>query len=270
MSESVVLYHFWPSLCSQKVRLVLAEKKVPYRSELINIGPPMENYSPAYAAINPRMVVPTLVIGEEIIVDSAKIVVEIDRRFPGPDLAADHTEVRDLVSLADGLQIREITYARRTGILGFLVKGSFEKRLQILETNRLAHPSLAHLYEARLEDVRRWREVSSSDESIEKRRAEVLQALAEIERALGGGEFLTPHGYSVADAVWTVMLARLKFMGFQGRFGPRTRDYYARVRARPSFHDAQVWDRIKPWVMLPIVAGVIGHRLGISRRTPVA
>jgi tetrachloro-p-hydroquinone reductive dehalogenase len=47
----VELFHFPPSLCSQKVRLALAEKGVVYDARLVNIGPVLENYEPWYARI---------------------------------------------------------------------------------------------------------------------------------------------------------------------------------------------------------------------------
>jgi tetrachloro-p-hydroquinone reductive dehalogenase len=259
----VVLHHFWPSLCSQKVRLALAEKHVAYRSELVNIGPPMENYKPAYARLNPRMVVPTLVIGDEVITDSARIVVEIDRRFDSPDLGSDGDDVKRWIALQDGLEIREIAYGRRRGLIGFLTKGTFDRRIEVLTAYRDANPDLADLYNARLDDVRRWKEVSSTPAEVDARREKVCEALENVDHALETREFLAGETYSLADVVWTVMLARLKFMGFTEQFGPRTLAYYARMKTRPSFAEGQVWERVKPMVMLPLIARVLAHRLGL-------
>lgn len=80
------LFHILPSSCSQKVRLVLAEKQVPYTGKLVNIGPAMENYEPWYVRLNPRAVVPTLVHGETVITDSARILRYVDDTFDGPSL----------------------------------------------------------------------------------------------------------------------------------------------------------------------------------------
>jgi tetrachloro-p-hydroquinone reductive dehalogenase len=223
----------------------------------------MENYAPEYARLNPRMVVPTLVLGDEVITDSARIVVEIDRRFDGPDLGADREDVAHWVALQDGLEIREIAYGRRPGLIGFLAKGSFDRRIEVLTARRDANPDLADLYEARLDDVRQWKHVSSTPEEVDARREKVDAALAEMEAALDH-DFLAGDTYSLADVTWTVMLARLKFMGFVDRWGKRTKAYYARMKARPSFDEAQVWERVKPMVMLPLVARVVAHRLGFG------
>jgi len=263
--EDVVLYHFPPSLCSQKVRVVLEEKGVGYTSKLVNIGPPMENYEPWYARLNPGLVVPTLVVSEEAITNSARIVAEIDARFDGPDLKAGDPDVQRWVALQDGLKIREIGYAPQRGLLGWLTKGSFEKRRTILERNRTEHPELAHLYEARLRDVATWKETSFSEDEVARLRAAVLDALAQVEGRLHDGEFLAGDTYTLADAVWTVMLARCKFMGFAKSWGPATAAYYQRMKQRPSFETGDVWERPKPRVMLPLIWGVIKVNLGLAR-----
>ena len=48
-------YGCYGSFCTQKVYLTLAEKDVTANRRMINIGPPMENYEPWYARINPRL-----------------------------------------------------------------------------------------------------------------------------------------------------------------------------------------------------------------------
>ena len=264
--EAPILYHFWPSLCSQKVRLALAEKGVAYTSRLVNIGPPMENYEPWYARIHPGMVVPALQVGDEVITDSARIVVEVDRRFPGPDLRHDDPRVQELIALQDGLSIRELGYAKRSGLLGFLSRGALDQRLRVLTERRDANPDLAPLYEARLADVRTWKDVTLSDDALAARRAEVLDALAALEAALEGADDDAPGlvgAWSLADVVWTVVAARLRFMGFTPHMGPRTLRWYARAKARPTFEEAQVWERVRPTVMAPIVGQVLLKRLGM-------
>lgn len=56
----VTLYDFPPSLCSQKVRLALAEKHVSYMNRFVDIEVRMQNYDPDYLRLNPHGVVPTL------------------------------------------------------------------------------------------------------------------------------------------------------------------------------------------------------------------
>ena len=51
------LYHYWSSVCSQKVRMCLAEKALDWESRHVDIFA-FENYEPAYTRLNPKAVVP--------------------------------------------------------------------------------------------------------------------------------------------------------------------------------------------------------------------
>ena len=47
------LYHYWSSVCSQKVRMRLAEKGLDWESRHVDIFA-FENYEPAYTSSIPR------------------------------------------------------------------------------------------------------------------------------------------------------------------------------------------------------------------------
>lgn len=260
--ERPTLYHFPPSLCSQKVRLALREKGVAFDERLVNIGPRMENYEAWYARINPRMVVPTLEVGGEYWTDSASIVRRIDETFDGPDLGVGTPEVEDLIRRQDGLQIREIAYSKTTGLVAVLAKGSFEKRLSVLAQRREENPDLAQRYQERIDDVRRWKAVSTTPEQAAAAREKLDRTLATLEDAVGTNQFLAGERYTLADVTWTVILARMRFMKVP--LGGHLRAYYARMKARPSFRSADIWERAKPLRLAPIIAGVVAHRLGLG------
>ena len=80
----VKLYQFPASLCSQKVRLALVEKGVEHRQQFVDIELRMQNYEPWYVRLNPHAVVPTLVHGDRVVTDSARIIQHIDETFGGP------------------------------------------------------------------------------------------------------------------------------------------------------------------------------------------
>jgi tetrachloro-p-hydroquinone reductive dehalogenase len=88
--SDVVVYNIPPSLCSQKVRLVLVEMGVPFRNHWMDIGPTAENYEPWYVKLNPKCVVPTLVHGDEVVTDSAVIMRYVAETFEGPTLIRRH------------------------------------------------------------------------------------------------------------------------------------------------------------------------------------
>src|SRR5262245_37532146 len=81
-----VLYHSPYSTCSQKVRLVLAEKGIDFTSREISFARD-EQRSPEYLKINPNGVVPTLVHDGEPMTDSSCIMEYLDEVAPDPPLS---------------------------------------------------------------------------------------------------------------------------------------------------------------------------------------
>ena len=66
------LYHFGFSTCSQKVRLVLAEKGLDFESHEVNLISG-EQHNPEYVKLNPHHVVPTLVDQGQVLIESTLI-----------------------------------------------------------------------------------------------------------------------------------------------------------------------------------------------------
>lgn len=249
---SVVLYHHPGSLCSQKVRLALAEKGVPYEARVIDIGPRCENYEPWYVRLNPGAVVPTLVHDGRPVTDSARIVRYIDEHFEGPPLRASTEAGRAIeaewLGRADGVPMRELSYGRVRGPFGWLLRRSDRVRLRKLERLRDANPDLRGAYEAKMRAIRAWFDVSRSPAGVAEITARVSALLSELDAHLAGREFINGERYGVADTLWTVVLARLFVLGLGGEIAarPRVLACYERMKARPSFAAASVWDRT-PW-----------------------
>ena len=265
-TTGVVLFHFWPSLCSQKVRLVLAEKNVSYESRLVNIGPPLENYDPAYVRLNPGAVIPTLAVDGEIVTDSMRIMHEIDRRFPEPALLPepDHPaaeRVERLLRLQNVFPFREHAYGTLTGFLRVATRASMRWRIRKLKRMKRTAPDLAIAYDRKLADVEKWNVTMRDETEVARldRRAQAL--LDELEQALSASRFLGGEKYSLADAAWTVIVSRLDMQGRRDWWAdgrrPHVDCWYGRMRERPSYRAATIWDRLHLGVMLPIVARVL-------------
>ena len=73
------LYNFPMSTCSQKVRIVLAEKGLDWVDHRIESG---DHLKPGYLQLNPNGVVPTLVHDGVPIIDSSVICEYLDEVFP--------------------------------------------------------------------------------------------------------------------------------------------------------------------------------------------
>ena len=79
------LYHSGLTTCSKQVRHCLREKGLSYQSRYVELWR-YENLSPAYLALNPNGVVPTLVHDGVPIINSFCINEYIEDSFPEPPL----------------------------------------------------------------------------------------------------------------------------------------------------------------------------------------
>jgi glutathione S-transferase len=250
--ETVVQYGFPGSLCSQKVRLTLAEKGVAYEDRFVDIELRLTNYEPWYLRLNPKGVVPTLVHGERVVTDSARILEYVDGAFEGPKLTPEHAGERERMAYwmgeQDRARMRELSYASFKGMLGLVLRRvSMPLRVRKLRTLREANPGLAELYDAKIEDVRGWRAQIRDEAEIAQIRRELEAVLRRAEEQLGKTRHLAGDAYSLADVAWTCVLARLKMLGLapslwsDGRL-PRVEAYYGELRGRPSFAAARLWE----------------------------
>jgi glutathione S-transferase len=245
VAHDVRLYHFPTSLCSQKVRLVLAEKGVTWQGTLVNIGPAHEQLQPWYARINPRQVVPTLVIDGEVITDSRHIVEAIDRRFSGPTLIPEdlRDEVLRWVELQDRLPMRELELTQAKGLVRWLRRrGLGQKRKQLRKLIE-RHPELAEIYRHKLDDIEKLEQAIGRPNAASELVDEIDVMLDGLELHLQDQPWLAGDRYTLADAVWTAIIARLQHIGFARIMAahrhPNIAAWYARVRERPSW-DAMI------------------------------
>src|SRR5712672_4285106 len=80
------LYHNNISVGAQKVRIVLAEKNVPWTNHHLSLAKG-EHLTPEFKRMNPRGVVPVLVHDGNTIVESSVICSYLDDVFPSPPLS---------------------------------------------------------------------------------------------------------------------------------------------------------------------------------------
>ena len=93
----IELYHHGSSVCAAKVRLVLAEKEIEWKSHYVDILKG-DQFNPEYLKLNPKAVVPTLIHDGNIILESTVICEYLDEVFPDlplrPASAAQRAEMR--------------------------------------------------------------------------------------------------------------------------------------------------------------------------------
>src|SRR5215204_5652147 len=84
-SMTLALYHNDMSSCAQKVRLMLAEKRLEWESRHLDLRAG-EHQQDWYIKLNPRAVVPTLIDCDIVVPESNVINEYLDERFPDPPL----------------------------------------------------------------------------------------------------------------------------------------------------------------------------------------
>lgn len=259
---SVTLYHAPPSFYSQIARLVLVEKGVPHTAKLAAAGPPVfETYAPWYMRLNPNGTIPTLVHGELAIPDSRAILDYVDAKFEGPSLTPSDAEQRAAmertIAAVYAVSVREITYGSGTaGKVGPRVNAMRITRLRKLGAR---HPDMREIYEAKQRDIEGFAAAAADPAGVEQQGQRMFALLDELERSLAGREYVAGSTYSLADVVATVAVARMLMIGKDPLANrPTLAAWYARMRSRPSFVGADIWEQFKVSRLLGMLARKLG------------
>ncbi|MEM9104778.1 MAG: glutathione S-transferase family protein [Pseudomonadota bacterium] len=235
----LLLYDHRSSICSQMTRLALVEKELSFRRRSVDIMETNEQFEAWYVALNPRAVVPTLLIDGEIVTDTVKIVNRVNA-LPGPDLSGDattHGWLNDIMALHYGV----LLYRKRLEADGSARQ--IVARGRLLQTLKTERPDIARLVDARLEGNRRFQALLKDPLAIDTHVVATHALIDRMARVLSGKPYLAGETYSLADCFATAALARFKIHGFE----PHWQDtalagYYGRMRSRSSFGDAEVID----------------------------
>lgn len=246
-AQPAQLFHSPSSYYSMIARLALTESGRPFTLTKVDIHRRMAQFEPSYVRINPHMTVPALVLPGRTIADSRDILTWAygDQPF-GP-------QVEDMVARQYRFAIDELTFScllRANPIARKIIPGKLARTRDRLIALAAANPDLADLYRQRSEvfahRVRTFdpRAVAAL---FDTRWAQAAAELAWLESVLADGRrFLCGDTYGPADVVWTVFLARMRFIrrGAEVERLPSLRRYEADMRARPSFAAADVWPSV--------------------------
>ena len=197
------LYHLPLSPYARKVRLVLAEKRLPVE---LHAEKPWER-RPEYLELNPAGTVPTLVEDNGVVIpDSAVICEYLDEAYPELPLMGDtiveRVEVRRLAAWFDGKFAVEVTQ----NLLG-------EKYMR--QQARRGNPESAAI---------------RTGYTALRYHLDYLGWLAE------NREWLAGPNLSLADFAAAAHLSCLDYIGdVDWRLSRPAKDWYARIKSRPSF-----------------------------------
>lgn len=233
-TDRALLLYNWPtSTCSQKVRLVLAEKELPFTERRLDSSK-AENLADWYLKLNENGVVPTLAHGERIIIDSSVITEYLDEVFPAVPLRP--LDVYERARMRVWRQfIDEVpTAAIRVPSYNRYIRHKWQAMSQE-DFDRLVERRTVrrHFYQSM---GREGSSVEEENAAIDKLRETVRR----MERALESGPWIMGGQFTLADVGLIPTIVRMADIGLGDLWEKNSRvaEWYARVQSRPSFAKA--------------------------------
>ena len=230
------LYHGTTSVCAIKARLILAEKNLAWDGEVLDLHRG-DQHRPDYRKLNPNAVVPTLVHDGKVVIESTLIIEYLDEAFP--DVALMPSEPYRRAQARLWMKKIDDTLHAACSTVTFAIafrKVLLKKTPEELDARFAAMPDPAYRERQRL---------SIQHGVAAPHVPPALHAFdryfGEMEQALSAAPFLAGERYSLADAAATPYVNRAAALGMDrmwiGR-RPHVEEWFARMRARPSFAPA--------------------------------
>lgn len=262
--NGLLLYQYYPSYFSQKVVFALFEKKLKFKSHIIDLARG-EQFEPWFLKLNPKCEVPVLKDGVKIIPDSRRIIDYIEDNFSNGDTprlipekgTPEYQTMERMRDLLDNIPNALITFgclnhpdltgeirmpaqeikARRTFFCG---------RLNILSDYSEKYKEFQDHYLVKKASTEKLQTAIADRNEVEKGILDVLYALNEAEKLLASQEkggvknWLCGKKFTIADISLCVLLNRLNVLGlldkfFKGDDFKHLQDYFKRAQQRDSF-----------------------------------
>lgn len=228
------LYHGITSVCAQKVRLTLAEKRLEWESHLMALNG--DQLDPAYLKLNPNGVVPTLVHDGHVIIESTVIMHYLDDTFPTPPLMPrqplDRARAHLFKKLMDEyIHPACIVFTFATANRGPLASLSKEQR----------DAQLAKAPLQRQSEYKRAGVEDGLNSAMGKEATKNFQKLLQwIQESTERGLWLAGPDFSLADIAAIPYVVRLEMLKLSPMWKdkPGVSEWWQRVKARPSYESA--------------------------------
>nr|XP_028948900.1 glutathione S-transferase zeta class-like isoform X1 [Malus domestica] len=122
-ASKLLLYSYWQSSCSWRVRFALNLKGLPYEYKPVNL-PAGEQFSPAFNRLNPLHFVPVLVDGDTVVSDSFAILLYLEDKYPQRPLLPADPRLRALNLQAASIISSSIQPLHMLSVLKYLMEKS--------------------------------------------------------------------------------------------------------------------------------------------------
>ena len=236
------LHHNNMSVCSAKVRLVLREKGLGPVEHHYNLRKG-DQFAPAYMALNPMGVVPTVVHDGRPVIESTLICEYLDEAFPEPPLRpadlVDRARMRRWANVPDqGLHAACGTVSNALAFrYQFLALSEAEREANLAQT---PDPARRERKRMGIERGMDWPPAADAVRFYDGVLGRMAAALAD------GGPWLAGVAYSLADVALTPYVVRLDHLNLSWMWDrrPALAAWYDAVRMRPNY--AGLADYIEP------------------------
>jgi glutathione S-transferase len=196
-----------------------------------------EQFSPDYVALNPKAVVPTLVHNDAVITESTVICEYLDEVFPNPPLLPAEPVQRANIRVWTKAVDEELHPA--CSAVTYIVS----HRHTLLRNGTGSHEEFlaAGRTEGRAARERKWQWVQQGLEApgADAQLAVYVGYLEKMERALNRSDWLVGDRFSMADVAMAPYVNRLAVLAMDSLWSggrmQRLDDWFARIKARPSF-----------------------------------
>ena len=204
------LYEYTMAPNPRRVRIFLAEKGVEIDTVQVDI-PSGENLAPAFRAINPRSLLPTLVLDDGTVIDeSVAICRYIEELHPEPPLMGTDAQSKAVIESAQ----RHMEW---------------DGLLSVAEAFRNANPTFADRGISGSEGV------PAIEALVDRGRASTIRFLGALNDTLGTSEYVAGDALSIADITAFCVVDFAKWIQVRaGDEHPHLNRWYAKFKARPS------------------------------------
>jgi glutathione S-transferase len=234
--RGVHVLHYPMSSCSQKLRIYLGVKGIVWTPHLIDLSA-NESYGAWFMGINPRGMVPVLVIDGAVHIDSNDIMAALEERYPAPDLwPSDRAgEIRESLLLEDDLHhdLRVLSFRFVHGRTGTT------KTPDLLAAYRANGSATVEgrpdaKKDGELEFYERLAANGLSDARCRDAARKFRAAFDDFDATLETAPFLSGDTPSVLDIAWFVYAHRLDLAGYPfAALHPRIEAWYRGLAADP-------------------------------------
>src|SRR4029079_6413235 len=233
------LYHYWSSVCSQKVRMCLAEKGLDWESRHVDIFA-FENYEPAYTRLNPKAVVPTLDHDGNVLIESNIILEYLEDIFPDqktlrPKDPVARSAMRLWVYNSEELAHWNVNVCSHNLRHARRMDQRYTPEQQMAAARKCPNPMIALRLKRRLE-------VGVSVEEENDAYAKLDYMLDQMEQQLAGSPWIVGDMFTLADVSMAPMINRIEVLARPEMIAvtkrPRVADWWRRIQVRPGYQTA--------------------------------